>query len=252
MHTVPPMTSSIRSFGRCGPLPILLVLGFGLSVAGCVTESRHALRAPFLNPAYAQMYGEQPNEAFPLPATDISEVDPKYFRREVAYPRNETPGTIVVDPGNKFLYLVLQHKRAIRYGVGVGKAGLAWSGEARIKRKAAWPRWTPTENMIAREPERNARWRGGMAGGLQNPLGARALYLYQGDRDTMYRIHGTTEPNSIGTSVSSGCIRMFNQDIIDLHGRVPLDTHVVVLGPGQHVEPAGDAIARVDLSRRGG
>ncbi len=109
------------------------------------------------------MYGERPNESFPLPATDISEVDPKYFRREVAYPRNETPGTIVVDPGNKFLYLVLQNKRAIRYGVGVGKAGLAWSGEARIKRKAAWPRWTPTENMIAREPERNAKWRGGMA-----------------------------------------------------------------------------------------
>ena len=119
--------------------------------------------------------------------------------------------------------------RAIRYGIGVGKEGLAWSGRARVGRKAAWPRWTPTASMIRREPERNARWAGGMEGGLSNPLGARALYLYDNGRDTMYRIHGTTEPWSIGQSVSSGCIRLFNQDIIDLYSRVPVGSPVVVL-----------------------
>jgi lipoprotein-anchoring transpeptidase ErfK/SrfK len=183
------------------------------------------------------MYGARPQEKFSLPATDISQVDPRYFRQEVAYPRRDPPGTLVVDPGRKFLYLVLENGRALRYGVGVGKAGLAWSGKARVGRKADWPRWTPTSDMIEREPERNAPWRGGMPGGLTNPLGPRALYLYEGGRDTLYRIHGTTEPHTIGTDVSSGCIRMFNQDVIDLYNRVPVDTNVVVLAANEHVEP---------------
>lgn len=143
----------------------------------------------------------------------------------------------MVDPGNKFLYLVRENGRALRYGVGVGKAGLAWSGKAHVGRKAEWPRWTPTADMIRREPERNGPWRNGMEPGLTNPLGPRALYLFEGDRDTLYRIHGTTEPSTIGTNVSSGCIRMFNQDIIDLYGRVPTDTRVVVLPANEHVEP---------------
>lgn len=214
-------------------------LGSALVATGCAPTTRQAaqLAKPAVDPRFVAMYGERPNERFPMPATDISEVDPKYFRQEVAYPRSEQPGTLVVDPGNKFLYLVLQDGRALRYGVGVGKAGLAWSGKARIKRKAEWPRWTPTQDMIAREPERNGPWRNGMAGGLKNPLGPRALYLYDGDRDTMYRIHGTTEPETIGTNVSSGCIRMFNQDVIDLYNRVPLDTNVIVLDARTHVEP---------------
>ena len=138
-------------------------------------------------------------------------------------------GTIVVDPKNHFLYFVERRGKARRYGVGVGKAGLAFKGSAEIKRKAEWPSWTPTPNMIKREPQKYKRYAKGVPGGPNNPLGARALYLYKGKRDTYYRIHGTTEPNSIGRSVSNGCIRMINDHVIDLYNRVPLGTRVVVL-----------------------
>ncbi|VUD73272.1 putative L,D-transpeptidase YbiS [Methylobacterium symbioticum] len=230
--------------GLHSPRPRVLhrasVLSLTLLTTGCMATDRDvgaiASVAP-VHPSVLAMYAAKPTERFPLPATDVSEVDPRYFRQEVAYPRREPPGTLVVDPGNKFLYLVRENGRALRYGVGVGKAGLAWNGTAEIKRKAEWPRWTPTADMIRREPERNGPWRNGMAPGLANPLGPRALYLFDGDRDTLYRIHGTTEPDTIGTNVSSGCIRMFNQDIIDLYGRVPVSTKVVVLPAGAHVEP---------------
>ncbi|MFE1597644.1 L,D-transpeptidase [Methylobacterium sp. ID0610] len=218
-----------------------------LLAAGCASvEPPPVAATPNRNAAFASLYGARPEERFPLPATDITGVDPRYFRQEVAYPRAEPPGTVVVDPGGKFLYLVRENGRALRYGVGVGKAGLAWSGTARVARKAEWPRWTPTPDMIAREPERNGPWRLGMAGGPGNPLGPRALYLFDGDRDTLYRIHGTTEPGTIGTNVSSGCIRMFNQDVIDLYGRVPVGSRVVVLPAGERVEPAVPAIARAE------
>ncbi|WP_343038500.1 L,D-transpeptidase [Microvirga arsenatis] len=128
------------------------------------------------------MYGPRPDERFPLPATDISEVDPKFLRQEVAYHGPEQPGTIIVDTATRYLYLVRESGRALRYGIGVGKEGLAWRGRARVGRKATWPSWTPTADMIRREPERNARWAVGMPGGLQNPLGARVLYLYNGDK----------------------------------------------------------------------
>lgn len=212
----------------------LAVLLGSFALSGCVsveqTPVQDARRLP--DPEYVKMYGPRPDERFSLPATDISEVDPRFLRREVAYQGSEQPGTIVVDTTNRYLYLVRENGRALRYGIGVGKEGLAWSGRARIGRKAAWPSWTPTPDMIKREPERNARWAGGMPGGLQNPLGARALYLYEGDRDTLFRLHGTTEPWSIGQAVSSGCIRLFNQDIIDLFSRVPVGTPVVVLNGG--------------------
>jgi lipoprotein-anchoring transpeptidase ErfK/SrfK len=206
------------------------VLLLPMALAACVTSSpppQQAVRR--IDPAYMAMYGARPDEAHPLPATDISEVDPRFLRREVAYYGREEPGTIVVDTAARYLYLVREGGRAIRYGIGVGKEGLAWSGRAVVGRKAAWPRWTPTAAMIKREPERNRPWAGGMPGGLENPLGARALYLYSKGVDTMYRIHGTTEPWSIGQSVSSGCIRMFNQDVIDLYNRVPVGSPVVVL-----------------------
>ena len=225
---------------RARMLPSASVLLLTLLAAGCVATDRDVQAttsvAP-VHPSFLVMYGARSAERFPLPATDVSAVDPRYFRQEVAYPRHELPGTLVVDPGNKFLYLVRENGRALRYGVGVGKAGLAWNGTAEIKRKAEWPRWTPTADMIRREPERNNPWRNGMEAGLANPLGPRALYLFDGDRDTLYRIHGTTEPHTIGTNVSSGCIRMFNQDIIDLYGRVPVNTKVLVLPAGEHVEP---------------
>ncbi|QRM35261.1 L,D-transpeptidase [Microvirga sp. VF16] len=212
----------------------LFVLFCPVVLAGCVSVEQAPVqetrRLP--DPEYVRMYGPRPDERFSLPATDISEVDPKFLRREVAYNGSEAPGTIVVDTDNRYLYLVRENGRALRYGIGVGKEGLAWSGRARIGRKATWPSWTPTADMIKREPERNARWAGGMPGGLQNPLGARALYLYEGDRDTLFRLHGTTEPWSIGQAVSSGCIRLFNQDIIDLYNRVPVGSPVIVLNRG--------------------
>jgi len=139
------------------------------------------------------------------------------------------PGTIVVDQRNYFLYLVETPTRARRYGVGVGKAGRSFSGTAVIRRKAKWPSWTPTKNMIRREPNKYARFAKGVPGGPSNPLGARALYLYKGKRDTYYRIHGTTQPSSIGRSVSNGCIRMLNAHVKDLYRRVPLGSRVVVL-----------------------
>lgn len=148
----------------------------------------------------------------------------------VDYPTREPTGTLVVDPYRRFLYLVMEGGKAMRYGVGVGKAGFEFTGEATVARKASWPRWTPTPDMIRRDPARNGRWSGGMPGGERNPLGARALYLFKDGKDTLYRIHGTTEPWSIGEAVSSGCIRMMNQDVIDLHRRVPTGTKVVVLG----------------------
>jgi Uncharacterized protein conserved in bacteria len=211
-----------------------------LAMAGCVSTQPPQTAARVVDPTYAAMYGPKPNETFPLPATDISEVDPRYLRREVAYNGPEQPGTIVIDTDDRFLYLVRENGRAIRYGVGVGAEGRAWSGRAQVGRKASWPRWTPTPAMIKREPERNGPWAGGMPPGLGNPLGARALYLYKNGQDTLYRIHGTSEPWSIGQSVSSGCIRMFNQDIIDLFSRVPVGAPVVVLNRGRPSDPSDE------------
>ena len=135
----------------------------------------------------------------------------------------------MVDPHNRFLYLIRKDGQAVRYGVGVGREGLAFAGTGTVQEKQEWPHWTPTNAMIAREPKRYAKWASGMEGGTGNPLGARALYLFKDGKDTRYRIHGTTEPDSIGKAVSSGCIRMMNQDVIDLYSRVPLGTKVVVL-----------------------
>ena len=151
------------------------------------------------------------------------------YRPQRVFFTGYSPGTIVVDPKNHFLYLVESPVSARRYGVGVGKAGLAFKGTAIIKRKAKWPSWTPTKNMIRREPQKYARYADGVPGGPGNPLGARALYLYKGNRDTYYRIHGTTQPWSIGRSVSNGCIRMINAHVEDLYSRVPLGSRVVVL-----------------------
>ena len=153
---------------------------------------------------------------------------PKYLPRHVQF-QGYDAGTVVVDPRNRFLYLVEQPGIARRYGVGVGRAGLAWRGSAIVGRKAKWPRWQPTQNMIRREPEKYAQYAEGVPGGPSNPLGARALYLYRNGRDTMYRIHGTNEPSSIGRAVSNGCNRMLNEHARDLYRRVPVGAKVVVL-----------------------
>lgn len=157
-------------------------------------------------------------------------LDPQYLPQLVDFPLEYDIGTVVVDPRNRFLYLVEDYGLARRYGVGVGKAGLAFRGTAMVGRKAEWPSWRPTKNMIRRNPKKYARYADGMRGGKGNPLGARALYLYRDGRDTLYRIHGTTEPWTIGKAVSNGCIRMVNDHVIDLFERVPVGAPVVVMG----------------------
>ncbi len=167
-------------------------------------------------------------EKFPISRAEIAKVPPKFRRRTVRFYDSYEPGTIVVDTRRKYLYLVQGDGRAIRYGIGVGRQGFSWSGNAVIKRKAKWPTWTPPAEMVERD-DFAAEWADGMPGGPRNPLGARALYLYQGNVDTLYRIHGTFVPSSIGKAVSSGCIRMINADVADLYDRVPTGTRVIVV-----------------------
>jgi lipoprotein-anchoring transpeptidase ErfK/SrfK len=164
---------------------------------------------------------------YPVEVMDIEKIDPKFRRQIVEYDGLEDPGTIVVDPGERLLYLVQADGTAIRYGVGVGRAGFAWHGDAYIGMKRKWPRWLPPEEMIVRDLKA-AAWANGMPGGPTNPLGARALYLHNNGEDTLFRIHGTTEPQSIGKAMSSGCIRMLNQDVAELFDLVPIKTRVVV------------------------
>ena len=144
---------------------------------------------------------------------------------EVENPTRQSAGTIVIDTASRHLYLVQGGGRALQYGIGVGRQGFSWHGTARIARKAEWPSWPPPRDMVKRRPDLPDH----MAGGIDNPLGARAMYLFQGNRDTLFRIHGTNEPDTIGQAVSSGCIRMNNADVIDLYQRVSVGTKVVVL-----------------------
>lgn len=166
-------------------------------------------------------------EEFPINYDDREKVAAKYRPRTVSFKTTEVPGTIIIESDKKFLYLILDGGKARRYGVGVGKDGFRWAGTATIKRKAKWPKWTPTKEQIERVPNYK-QWADGYPGGPYNPLGARALYLFEGNRDTQYRIHGTTEPFTIGKRVSSGCLRMLNVDVADLFERVPIGTKVIV------------------------
>jgi lipoprotein-anchoring transpeptidase ErfK/SrfK len=199
-----------------------------LSLAGCATSRRLDLtEQPQFSEYYLQMYGPLPNERFPIPAIDLTKLDPDMFRTQVADPTGEAPGTIVVNTTERHLYLVLEGGHAIRYGVGIGRDGFTWQGRAKVGRKAEWPRWTPTKEMMERQPE-TREFANGMEPGLTNPLGARALYIYQDGRDTLYRLHGTMEVWSIGGAVSSGCVRLLFHDIIDLYNRAPVGSPIVV------------------------
>ncbi|KRB62097.1 oxidoreductase [Rhizobium sp. Root708] len=153
---------------------------------------------------------------------------PRYRRQEVAYNGGEAPGTIVVNTSERFLYFVESGGRATRYGVAVGEEGLSFKGVASVGRKAEWPSWKPTEEMMQRKP-RLIKYADGVPGGPLNPLGAAALYLYQGGQDTMFRVHGTNAPWSIGQAVSNGCVRMTNESIVDLYRRVPVGSKVIVI-----------------------
>lgn len=174
------------------------------------------------------MYAGLTDGGFAVPEVPYLKVDPKFRRQIVVDPTGEAPGTIVVHTQERFLYLVQPEGEAIRYGVGVGKDGFRWSGRANIQYGKEWPTWTPPREMIGRKPEL-VKWQNGQPGGLENPLGARALYIYQNNQDTGYRIHGSPEWWSIGKAMSSGCVRLINQDIIDLYSRVSKKNPVVVV-----------------------
>lgn len=206
-----------------------LIIGAPFALAACTTIPTPAPTFAWQSQTPEQMYGPLKDGDITIPPVNLKKIDPQFYRQVVAYSGKEKPGTIIVDPAAHFLYQVQPGGWAVRYGIGVGRAGFAWHGDAIIRFKNAWPKWTPPAEMIDREP-RLEKYRKGMPGGLDNPLGARALYLYQGWQDTLYRIHGTNKPETIGHSVSSGCIRMINQDVVDLYSRVPVGTHVVVLG----------------------
>ncbi len=198
------------------------LIGLPLFLAACSTRTTSSV-------SMVSAYGPIADEKFPLPGMNTKLIKPHLRRQRVDYETSQSEGTIIVDTPNKYLYLVEGDGKAMRYGVGVGREGLALRGNAYIGRKAEWPGWTPTATMLRRDPELNEPYRNGMPGGLNNPLGARALYLYRNGRDTMFRIHGTNQPQSIGLAMSSGCVRMLNHDVIDLYERVPSGTRVVVI-----------------------
>jgi lipoprotein-anchoring transpeptidase ErfK/SrfK len=201
-----------------------------LGLAGCATSGtgRIADADPVVPPDVLAAYGPLPNERFPVPAARIDLVDPQYWRQVVDDPTGERPGTVVVDTANRFLYLVRDDGKALRYGVGIGRDGFAWSGRAQIAYKREWPTWTPPSEMIGRQPELE-QYRNGMPPGIENPLGARALYIFKDGKDTLYRLHGNPDVTSIGKAVSSGCVRLLNQDVIDLYERVPSRTPILVV-----------------------
>jgi lipoprotein-anchoring transpeptidase ErfK/SrfK len=219
-------------------------MGSGLPAGSTLAQSMRDMSA------YQRMYAPIDDDLYPIPGIELSRINPAYLRRVVQYDTTEAPGTVVVDPQSRYLYLVMRDGMAVRYGVGVGRSGFGWSGAATIKDKQEWPDWYPPKEMFARQPELMEQMGAlpgghGMPGGPGNPLGARALYLWQGNKDTLYRIHGTFEPWTIGTNVSSGCIRMINQDVIDLYNHTPTGTKVVVLSSPSSRRRRNQTAARI-------
>lgn len=200
-------------------------MAFGLLLSACSGNiSEGMVGAPEADPEY----GEVQEGYITIPPVDPSFLEEPNRRAFVPYYGSEAPGTIVVDPHAKFLFFVEDGESAIRYPIAVGREGRGFTGQATIGRKAEWPGWTPTTNMIRSNPELYGPFARGIPGGKASPLGARALYLYRGGADTYYRIHGTNDPATIGNQGSAGCIRMFNQDVIDLYERAQVGARVVV------------------------
>ena len=217
------LTMSARASGRLSRRSFLVgsAAGLGgLGLAGCVTDG-NLLEA-------ARIYGALPTERYPIPAVDITKLDPKYFRQTVPYDSKEAPGTIIIDPAHYFLYRIEGDGLATRYGANVSRPGFLWSGEVYVGRKAEWPTWTPPKEMMARQPE-SRKYAHGMPGGIDNPLGARVLYLYKNGVYTVFTIYSTSDPETIGTGITSGCTGLLSQDMIDLYSRTPIKTKVIML-----------------------
>jgi lipoprotein-anchoring transpeptidase ErfK/SrfK len=199
------------------------VVGFGVALAVAIPAVANAMPQRVYDPTTHSFVDVQPNRP-----DRNRPLDPQYQAQVVSFETAEAPGTVIVDSSNKFLYFVLEDGMAIRYGVGVGREGFGWTGTVQVGAKQEWPTWTPPAEMIERRPEL-VEFSTGMPGGPDNPLGARAMYLFDGSRDTMFRIHGTNEPWSIGQNVSSGCIRMLNEHVSELYRMVTVGTKVIVM-----------------------
>ena len=206
-------------------------LCLGLAAGGCVQSTLEPSSEASLTPRDKKLLASAPYAQATIPEP--------YKRHIVNYHRKETAGTIVVDSDARYLYYVLPEGKAIRYGITVGEEALAWSGVAKVGNMTEWPSWTPT----AGEHERLGNIPAYVAPGPHNPMGSRALYVYEGNKDTLYRIHGTNQPEYIGSAISSGCIRLTNEDAIDLFNRVKINTTVVVLAPGQGDSPTNPRLA---------
>jgi lipoprotein-anchoring transpeptidase ErfK/SrfK len=206
----------------------LLVFLLGVLISGCSQGT--------MEPAPDVNFTPRDRKLLAFPPYQQAAIPTEYQRQIVNYSRKEAPGTILIDTDERYLYYVLPGSKAIRYGVTVGEEALAWSGVARIGRMAEWPSWTPTPEIKKRLPVPNY-----VEPGPANPMGARAMYLYEGNKDTLYRIHGTNQPEYIGQAISSGCIRLTNENVIDLYSRVKIGTPVVVLPP--HNSPPNPQLA---------
>lgn len=208
---------------RFRTLSIAIGLLTSVGLASCTTTSGETDKVAETTKVeiFSDAYGNVTDAGFALPAIPIQKVDPKFHRQIVNFSTSEKPGTIIVNTRERFLYYVLPRGQAVRYGIGVGKQGFAWEGEAYIAWKQEWPTWHPPKEMAVRKPEIARYVENGMDPGLKNPLGARAMYLFNDKgQDTLFRLHGTPEWASIGTAASSGCIRLMNQDVMDLYNRV--------------------------------
>lgn len=233
MRLVSLMILMALGLAACGPTP-------GQPVA---SSQPVTLGTPPVPAAYEARTDTGPDgETIQIPAVRAAYLTERNQRQQVPYNGPEKPGSIVVDPYARVLYHVQPGGTAMRYGVAVGRAGTGYSGTATIARKAHWPSWRPTDNMIRTQPDLYSQFKDGLSGGENNPLGSRALYLYEGGRDTYYRIHGTMDPSSIGKATSAGCIRLFNQDVMDLFEGVETGTVVRVRSREESIQMEGPMI----------
>lgn len=226
-----------------------LMLAMGLGLAACSPTpptSNPPADAVDTGPYGARTDSGPNGEPIEIHAVRKAYLNERNTRQRVAYNGPEDVGTIIVDPYARFLYHVIAPGEAMRYGVAVGQAGKNFQGTATINRKAAWPSWTPTANMVRTMPDLYGPLKNGLAGGVDNPLGSRALYLYKGGRDTMYRIHGTMDPSSVGKATSAGCIRMFNQDVMDLFNEISSGTRVKVRTQAESLQYEGPLVETPD------
>ncbi|HLH87643.1 MAG TPA: L,D-transpeptidase [Xanthobacteraceae bacterium] len=207
------------------------LVALGLLLGGCMEST--------LAPVDESHFSQKDKDLLAHAPYAQAQIPEPYRRHIVDFHRKEAPGTIVVDTDARFLYLVQPGGKAIRYGITVGEEALAWSGVAKVGNMTEWPSWTPT----AGEHERLGNIPSFVSGGPHNPMGARALYLYANGKDTLFRIHGTNQPEYIGSAISSGCIRLTNEDVIDLYNRVKVGTPVVVIAPGQGDSPMNPRVA---------